>query len=56
LVWPDQHELLAIAKDYRALSPRSAAVSGKEPSLLAVAMTDGVGFWNLDTGRCRFGQ
>src|SRR5262249_45846852 len=28
----------------------SAAVSGKQPQLLAVGMNDGVGFWNLDTG------
>jgi serine/threonine protein kinase/WD40 repeat protein len=28
----------------------SAAVSGKDPQLLAVAMSDGVGFWNLNTG------
>jgi WD40 repeat protein len=28
----------------------SAAVGGKQQQLLAVAMNDGVGFWNLDTG------
>jgi serine/threonine protein kinase/WD40 repeat protein len=28
----------------------SAAVGGKDQSLLAVAMTDGIGFWNLETG------
>jgi WD40 repeat protein len=28
----------------------SAAVCSKQPQLLAVAMTDGVGFWNLDSG------
>jgi serine/threonine protein kinase/WD40 repeat protein len=28
----------------------SAAVSPKQPELLAVGMTDGLGFWNLDTG------
>jgi WD40 repeat protein len=29
---------------------RSAAVGEKQPELLAVAMSDGVGFWNLETG------
>jgi serine/threonine protein kinase/WD40 repeat protein len=28
----------------------SAAVSEKQPQLLAVAMSDGIGFWNLETG------
>jgi serine/threonine protein kinase/WD40 repeat protein len=46
-------------RDFRTLVRRgvptdvryfSAAVSGKHPQLLAVAMSDGVGFWNLDTG------
>jgi WD40 repeat protein len=46
-------------RDYRTLTRtnlprgftyRSAAVGGKKQQLLAVAMNDGVGFWNLDTG------
>jgi serine/threonine protein kinase/WD40 repeat protein len=46
-------------RDYRTLTRNnvpegvhyfSAAISGKQQQLLAVAMNDGVGFWNLDTG------
>jgi len=46
-------------RDYRTLMRNnfaegvlylSAAVSEKQQQLLAVAMNDGVGFWNLDTG------
>ncbi|HLJ96543.1 MAG TPA: WD40 repeat domain-containing serine/threonine protein kinase, partial [Gemmataceae bacterium] len=46
-------------RDYRTLTRNnsskevhffSAAVSGKQPHVLAVGMNDGVGFWNLNTG------
>jgi WD40 repeat protein len=46
-------------RDYRTLTRNnypegvqffSAAVSARQPQLLAVGMNDGVGFWNLDTG------